>query len=162
MKNIFVDIDETLLHTFMPLYGETPSKDAVEVDIGNNEFYNTVLRRGAIKFLSYLRTYGEVYALTAATADYAAAMNRKFNFRFEHIYSREDMQYGAEADSNFFPKGEVYLYDNLPRHANRVKVNFLRTLGRINYIQVPEFYDNDLTSPFTDELIDSLVAHVKD
>jgi hypothetical protein len=160
MKNIFVDIDETLLHTFVRAYGETPTKDAVKVELNENEVYDVVLRNGAIKFLSYLRTYGDVYALTAATADYAAAMNQKFNLRFEHIFSREHIQAG-QADPSFFAKGSVYLYDNLPRHENRSKIVFLRPINDVNYIQVPAFYNNK-TSPFTDSLIDSLVSHVKD
>jgi hypothetical protein len=160
MKNIFVDIDETLLHTFDRFLGETPTKDAVKVKLNEDEIYDTVLRKGAIKFLSHLRTYGEVYALTAATADYAAAMNERFNFRFEHIFSREHIQAG-EVDPTLFPKGSVYLYDNLPRHENRSKIVFLRPIGNVNYIQVPGFYSNKV-SPLHDELIDKLVSHVKD
>jgi hypothetical protein len=160
MKNIFVDIDETLLHTFALAYGEIPTKDAVKVKLNENEIYDVALRNGAIKFLSYLRTYGEVYALTAATADYAAVMNAKFNFRFEYIFSREHIQ-STEADISFFPRGAVYLYDNLPRHENRNKILFLRPLGNVNYIQVPAFYNNK-TDSLTDSLIDGLVSHVRD
>ncbi len=52
MKNIFVDLDETLFHSYNSFWGETPAKDAVKVDIGNNEIYTVSLRKGAIKFLS--------------------------------------------------------------------------------------------------------------
>lgn len=160
MKNIFVDLDETLLHTFLQYYGETPTKDAVEVDIGNNEIYTTVLRKGAIKFLSELRTRGNVYALTAATADYAKAMNTQFNLGFEHIFSREHIKH-TQADPNFFIKGQNYLYDNLPRHENASKIIWLKPIGNVTYIQVPAFYNNK-TDSLTDKLIQELINKLND
>lgn len=162
-KIIFVDLDETLIHTFMPAWGETPTKDAEEVLVtseGRTEPYDTVLRQGALHFLQILRNTGDVYILTAATSDYAKAMNRHFGLGFveNQIYAREDVQAG-QADPGFFGKGIVYLYDNLPRHENRSKITFLRPIGDINYIQVKEFYNNK-TAPFTHEYIEELVSKI--
>jgi hypothetical protein len=166
MKNIiFVDLDETLIHTFMPFWGETPTKDAETVSLsgptGKEEEYQTALRQGALHFLQILRNLGDVYILTAATKDYANAMNRHFGLGFikGQIYSREDVQSG-QADPKYFGDGAVYLYDNLPRHENRSKIIFLRPLGNVNYVQVKEFYNNR-TAAFTHEEIKELVSNIK-
>jgi hypothetical protein len=159
---IFVDLDETLIHTFIPFYGETPTKDAVKVKIeGEKVLYDTVLRKEALLFLQTLRKIGKVYMLTAATADYAAAMNLEFGLGFtsQDIYSREDIAAGA-LDASLFGEGNVYLFDNLSRHENRSKIMFLRNICEdVNYIKVPEFYNNK-ASPFTRELIKELVKHI--
>lgn len=159
---IFVDLDETLIHTFISFYGEIPSEDAVKIKIdGEDELYETVLRQGALYFLQLLRNTGNVYMLTAATADYAAVMNEKFGLGFNesNMYSREDIAAG-QLDPNLFGQGNVYLYDNLPRHENRSKIVFLRNICKeVNYIQVPGFYNNDV-SPFTHEIIERLVKHI--
>jgi len=163
MKNIiFVDLDETLIHTFTPFWGETPTKDAETILLpgpkGKDEEYQTALRQGALHFLQILRNLGDVYILTAATKDYANAMNRHFGLGFteNQIYSREDVQAG-QVDPAYFGKGTVYLYDNLSRHENYSKIRFLRPLGEVNYVKVKEFYNNK-TSPFTHEMIKELVS----
>ena len=164
MKNlIFVDLDETLIHTFMPYWGETATKDAEEVFInteGATDIFNVVLRQGALHFLQVLRNTGDVYMLTAATNDYANAMNRHFGLGFaeSQIYSREHIQ-SSQADVERFDKGVVYLFDNLPRHENRSKIVFLRPLGETNYIQVREFYNNK-TAAFTHDEIKELVSNI--
>jgi len=166
MKNIiFVDLDETLIHTFMPFWGETPTKDAETIIIaeprGKEKDYQVVLRQGALYFLQILRSLGDVYMLTAAPKDYAIAMSGHFGLGFtdSRIYSREDIQ-GNQADPAYFGRGVVYLYDNLPQYENRSKINFLRNLGNVNYIQVEEFYNNKNAS-LTHEYIKKLVSNIK-
>lgn len=162
MKNlIFVDLDETLIHTFLTAWDEFPSKDAVNVNIGPSEAYDTVLRQGAIHFLHLLRSKGQVYMLTAATNDYANAMNRTFDLGFSsnQIFSREDIQSG-NLDPTFFGRGTVYLFDNLPRHENHSKIKFLRPLGEVKYIQVAEFYNNEVSRHYTHDHIDELIARI--
>ena len=160
---IFVDLDETLIHTLQPFFGEEPTNDSVKVKIpGEKEYYDTILRQGAVYFLHELRTKGKVFILTAATADYAAAMNAKFGFGFAEgeIYSREDISFG-NLDPKLFGEGNVYLFDNLPRRENRSKIEFLRAICKeVNYIQVPAFYYNE-TAAFTHEIIKHLVDTIK-
>lgn len=165
MKNIiFVDLDETLIHTFLPAWGETPAKDAQVITFvgtdGKDEEYKSSLRQGALHFLQILRGLGDVYILTAATNDYANAMNRHFGLGFtkEQIYSREHIQ-SSQADLKHFGKGIVYLFDNLSRHENRSKIIFLRSLGEVNYVQVRAFYNNK-TDSFTHEEIKELVNNI--
>lgn len=166
MKNIiFVDLDETLIHTFIPFWGETPTKDAEVVSFigadGKEEEYETALRQGAVHFLQVLRNTGDVYILTAATNDYACAMNRHFGLGFveDQIFSREDIQ-SSQADPDYFGKGTVYLFDNLPRSENRSKIVFLRSLGEVNYVKVEEFCNNR-TDSFTHEYIKELVSKIE-
>ena len=164
-KIIFVDLDETLIHTFMANWGETPTKDAEEVILntdGATDIYNTVLRQGAIYFLEVLRKAGNVYMLTAATTDYANAMNQHFGLGFteKEIYAREDTRAGV-ADPEFFGTGKVYLFDNLPRHDNRTKIDFLKPLGELKYVQVQDFYNNKYGA-FTHADIEGLVSNIVD
>ncbi len=163
MKNlIFVDLDETLIHTFMPAWGETPSEDATTVFLGPSEQYDTVLRQGAIHFLHLLRSKGQVYILTAATNDYANAMNKTFELGFDtnQIFSREDIQSGSINPASF-DRGTVYLFDNLPRHENHSKIKFLRPLGEVKYVQVGAFYNNEVSRHYTHDHIDELIACIE-
>ena len=164
MKNvIFVDLDETLIHTFMQYEGEGVTGDAVPVKVPGDKIpYQTSLRQGALEFLRRLREVGEVRMLTAATTDYANAMNRKFGFGFTgmQIYAREDVAGGAFAP-DYFGECKVYLYDNLPRRENRSKITFLRPLGNVNYIQVSGYYGNNDIAKLDNKAIEWLVSMVK-
>jgi phosphoserine phosphatase len=164
MKNvIFVDLDETLIHTFMQYDGENVTGDAVPVKVPGDKIpYQTSLRKGSKEFLQRLRELGDVRMLTAATTDYANAMNRKFGFGFtsSQIYAREDIAAGAFAP-NFFGECKVYLYDNLPRHENRSKIVFLRPLGNVEYVQVSGYYGNNDIASLTPETIDYLIGRIK-
>lgn len=158
MKNhIFVDLDETLIHTFD--FYEEPTKDAVDVEVAEMKGKVT-LRKGALEFLKRLRERGDVYMLTAAMTDYANVMNEKFGFGFapNDIYAREDVAAG-QLDPSAFDEGKVYLFDNLPRHENRDKIFFLRPLGETKYVQVSGFYNNRYQA-FKKEEIDRLVGQV--
>lgn len=152
---IFVDLDETLIHTYD--YHETPCKCAVNVVMNTDEIYKTSLRPGAHEFLAKLREIGEVRMLTIATYDYAVKMNElfKFNFALDDIYAREHIQ---SPSINLEPAEFVYLFDNLPLRENRRKIEFLRavTINKIpSYIQVKE-YRGGQRFPFNKEEIDHL------
>ena len=152
---IFVDLDETLIHTFD--YYETPNKGAVEVAVGN-ETFKTSLRPGAHEFLAKLREIGEVRMLTVATYDYAVKMNETFTLGFADIWSRELIQGMWGFDAKPVVADKVYLFDNLPRRENRLKIEFLRevTTDKVpNYIQVKE-YRGGQRFAFTKEEIDHL------
>ena len=135
---IFVDLDETLIHTFEDW--EDPTADAVEVEVSGQKF-QTSLRPGALDLLAQLRAVGDVHMLTIATADYAAKMNQQFGFGFsgEEIYPREKIQ----KNMIYIPPRDVaVLLDNLPRRENRVKIEFLGRIaarGSILYLQCAEY-----------------------
>ena len=151
---IFVDLDETLIHTYD--FHEMPCKCAVPVTVEEVQF-KTSLRPGAKEFLAKLREIGEVRMLTIATYDYAIEMNRLFDLGFveKDIYAREHIQSPL---INLEPAEFVYLFDNLPLRENRRKIEFLRcvTINKIpSYIQVKE-YRGGQRFPFDKEEIDRL------
>ena len=153
---IFVDLDETLIHTYD--YHETPCKCAVAVRI-EESFYKTSLRPGAKEFLTKLREIGEVRMLTVATYNYAIEMNRLFDLGFaeKDIYARHHIQ---APTIDLKPAEFVYLFDNLPLRENRRKIEFLRcvTANKLpSYIQVKE-YRGGQRFPFDSDEINRLIA----
>lgn len=153
---IFVDLDETLIHTYD--YHETPCKCAVPVQI-EESFYKTSLRPGAKEFLTKLREIGEVHMLTIATYNYAIEMNRLFDLGFaeKDIYARHHIQAPA---ADLKPAEFVYLFDNLPLRENRRKIEFLRcvTANKLpSYIQVKE-YRGGQRFPLDSDEINRLIA----
>lgn len=133
---IFVDLDETLIHSTYPV--TRPADDAVRVRAGNED-YDVVLRNGARQLLKILRNRGQVHMLTIATHDYALEMNNVFKLDFptHRIFSRTHVA-NRSAPSISAPR--VYLFDNLPRRENRNKIEFLRKISTtVMYYQVSTF-----------------------
>lgn len=163
---IFVDLDETLIHTYDGF--ETPTKDAQSVFFSDGSEFKTSVRMGAGEFLSKLREKGDVFMLTVATKEYAQKMNEKFKFGFteNEIYSREDI---ATLNVSLPPRDRVFLFDNLRRKENTKKITFLRKVcnnegsifnnkrggDKITYVQVQE-YDGGKSFPFSDNIIEQL------
>ncbi len=58
---IFVDLDETLIHSTYPV--TRPADDAVRVRAGNED-YDVILRNGARQLLKMLRNRGQVHMLS--------------------------------------------------------------------------------------------------
>lgn len=141
-NHIFVDLDETLIHScpdnqFENIVGH--EKLVKTVKLSGNDLYHTQMRPNAIEFLNELRKItSNVFMLTIATKEYAVAMNRIFGLGFfsDMIYSREHIQCNATPEIG---AGNVYLIDNLPRHQNRNKIIYLRAIGPLTYIQTPEY-----------------------
>jgi hypothetical protein len=63
---IFVDLDETLIHTFEDW--EDPTADAIEIEV-SGQTLQTSLRPGALDLLAQFRAVGNVNMLTIACAD---------------------------------------------------------------------------------------------
>jgi len=80
---IFVDLDECLVST---VFSHNPKKNRIKLSFINDfdkvENYYTVLRPGALEFLSYCRSIAPTYILTAAATDYAQEHNKVFNLGF--------------------------------------------------------------------------------
>jgi hypothetical protein len=141
-KNIFVDIDETLMHADMESHN--PEIETVDVMTHDpDELYKVALRPGAIDLLFKLRAIGEVYALTRATQGYAFAMNKALGFGFstERIYSRIHVREWRKTKIDLdIPQGQNYLIDDLDYHDNYEKIALLRKLGPVQYIKVVPFW----------------------
>jgi hypothetical protein len=138
-KYIFVDLDETLIHTY-GLFSKSAMPGYQKITLGSKEHYNTKVRECSVAFLEQARKKAKVFMLTVATRDYALAMNKAFSFGFEaeDIYSREDIR-GRTGKIPQIEPGAVWLFDNLPEEYNEEKCRYLAHLGPLNYVQVSEF-----------------------
>lgn len=154
--NIFVDLDETLIHTNTTL-GEIPN-EFPEVQVSDDDYtYKVSLRPGANELLYALRSIGNVFMLTRATHDYALAMNEKFNFAFtpNRIYSRRDVKKFRYKELHL-PKGKNFLIDDLHQLDNYEKVALIGQLGPVHYIHIKPFYGfkgEELTKSYIDEIV---------
>jgi FMN phosphatase YigB (HAD superfamily) len=155
-KYIFVDLDETLIHCNP--WNDEPVENSKVITLERNDTYRAVLRPGALELLKALRAIAPCYILTAATQDYAEGWNREFDlgFKKEDIYSRHAIA-KREFDENKFPPGQTYLIDNLPRHENRSKIEFLREIDTVpKYFNIKPYYGyeaQDLTAEMIQEIV---------
>ena len=158
---IFVDLDETLIHTYE--FWQKPTVDPVRVKV-DDQIFKVRVRPGAKDFLAKLREIGEVRMLTVAIYNYAIKMNETFDLGFDlgDIWAREHIQGGYTIDLE--PVDRVYLFDNLHVKQNRLKVNFLRPAVKDKvptYIQVKEYLGTE-EFPFDKEEISRLIKKLND
>ena len=158
---IFVDLDETLIHTYE--FWQKPTVDPVLVKV-DDQIFKVRVRPGAKDFLAKLREIGEVRMLTVAIYNYAIKMNETFDLGFDigDIWAREHIQGGYTIDLE--PSDRVYLFDNLHVKQNRLKVNFLRPAVKDKvptYIQVKEYLGTE-EFPFDKEEIRRLIKKLND
>lgn len=158
---IFVDLDETLIHTFNS-WEEKTGRNIKSFTLSDGDSYETCERPGALEFLAQLRQIAPVYMLTAATTEYADTVNELFSFGFDpmHIYAREDVHGN---DIQLEPVESVHLIDNLPKRENHTKIHFLRSVSKhktINYIQCSTFSGGE-TLPLDEKTINDLLSKIK-
>jgi hypothetical protein len=160
-KYIFVDLDETLIHT-VGLHTGRDMLNYKKVSLSKHESYNTRLRGCSLAFLEAARKKAKVFMLTVATKDYALAMNEAFSlgFKAEDIYSREDVRRKPIKPLQIEP-GAVWLFDNLPSSYNDEKCAFLAHLGPLNYVKVFEMDHYSADQLDKDDLLLLLEEEVK-
>jgi len=167
--NIFVDLDETLIHTLgmKTIAGDLGDESnlcdkPVTIALSKKEQYVTVLRPGANYLLFALRDFGKLYMLTRATKDYAIAMNKAFNFGFDEdrIFDRNFINKQKHNTPKNISQGRNFLIDDLDVKDNFEKITFIKRFGRSGYVQVPAFYGNK-EEGFTHALIDSIIDEIK-
>lgn len=160
-KYIFVDLDETLIHTFNSW--EDREGDKVEqFTLSDGDEYTTCLRPGALEFLAKLREIGPVFMLTAAINEYANTVNKLFNFGFESedIYAREQLN---RNEISLPPADMVFLIDNLDKRDNYTKLQFLRFVSKTkvtNYIQCQTFNGGSFF-PLDEEQIENIISRIR-
>ncbi len=164
VKNIFVDLDETLIHT--NLDKENPNEvPEVPVNIDprprKQDLYPASLRPGANELLFQLRSIGNVFMLTRAIHPYALAMNKQFNLAFpeNRIYSRRDVENYRYKELRI-PSGKNYLIDDLLESANYEKITLISQLGSVKYIRVLPFYGNK-NEALTTSMIGDIVSTIR-
>jgi hypothetical protein len=181
--NIFIDLDETLIHTLgmVPYtapkgkdstvelkfkepepntdYADTPVKIKLDKEVYH---YHTILRPGANFLLFQLREIGHVYMLTRAAKSYAQAMNQAFNFGFieDKIFDREYVKYWKyKAPKVRIATGKNFLIDDLNVQDNFEKIAFIKKYGTVEYIKVKEFdgyKGNGLTQSDLTDIINTI------
>jgi hypothetical protein len=167
--NIFVDLDETLIHTlgFKTVAGDIEQVEElcdkpVTVSLNKNEHYTIVLRPGANYLLYRLREIGKVYMLTRAAKDYAQAVNKAFNFGFDEdkIFDRQYVvNWKHKTPKIEIPNGKCVLIDDLLARDNFEKIAFIKRFGTAKYINVPAFWGergNEFTSSYIQEIIQDI------
>lgn len=165
MNNVFVDLDETLIHTLSSLYDKDPDPipgvKHESIVLEDSYTYRASLRPGALQLLEQLRGKAEVYMLTVATHDYAIAWNKMFNLGFpeDRIFSRKNVNDGYHVKPANVQDGITYLIDNLESHDNYKKIRFITHIKRPIYIKVQDYYGHP-TQSFTEESIAHIIGRI--
>lgn len=160
-KYIFVDLDETLIHCNP--WNDEPKEGSKVITLSSfNDTYRAVLRPGTLNLLAALRLIAPCFILTAAVKDYAEGWNKEFSlgFKNEEIYHRYDIS-ARKIDVSKFPNAQSYLIDNLPRHENRDKIEFLREIDPApSYYNIVPYYGYSVTN-LTPKMIRTIAHFVK-
>ena len=156
MPKIYVDIDETLLHSnpigITEAHEENAYQKVVVVGTKPNgvvDAYLTILRPSAHKMIEDCKKLGEVNLFTSSTREYALAQNKAWGLGFDEdtILAREDylmeipMNYGRETIVlNEKTDPTSFLIEDLsPLSTNgKRKIAYLG-IPLTNYIRIPEF-----------------------
>jgi len=160
-KYIFVDLDETLIHCNP--WNDEPIEGSKVIKLEHNDTYRAVLRPGAHELLKALRAIAPCYILTAAVQDYAEGWNKVFELGFNKsdIYSRKDIS-NLKIKESKFPNARTYLIDNLPRHENRSKIEFLREVDSVpKYFNIKPYYGYE-TQDITAYMIQEIVKFINE
>jgi NLI interacting factor-like phosphatase len=181
---IFVDLDETLIHSLgmvpftksrrdndlgIELLSKEPKVDdkfadtPIKVVVGKEMYHtHTILRPGANYLLFRLREIGHVYMLTRADKYYAQAMNKVFGFAFneDRIFDREYVNKWKYKNPEL-PKGNTFLIDDLDDFDNFEKISFINKFGPSKYIKVSGFYgwkEEGFTHSGIDNIINTILS----
>lgn len=166
MKHLFIDLDETLVHSLPMTTGRKPAKGRFLIELLEpHERYESKVRPGAHLLLEALRSMSKdsrLTLLTAAVMEYAVKHNELFDLGFigEDICSREDIAHGS---GGWLPKeGRCFLIDNLPvdSQSSRKKINFLEKIGPVTYIHI-EPYEGETRQDLTPDKIRDIILKIK-
>lgn len=136
----FVDLDETLIHSFRLDDTKNYSDKVIRLPMNN---LGCIKRPYADEFLTELNQLGIVHLLTASKPVYANSVLEKCDLLkyFNKIYTRDDLD-GEQKENN----ESFYLIDNLPSyHENTInKMDMLGEPSDIDkhLINVSEFVGN--------------------
>jgi len=146
---IFIDLDETLIHTLYP----APEQDHITFVLGERALrYFSIIHPRALDLIEFSRNLvgrDNVYILTVATKDYATKVNElgKFGFDEDHIFHKEMINNhwastvyggGTTCPCAMAHKNNV-LIDNLPWKYNMNKIDLIG-IDTDRYYQCDDFY----------------------
>lgn len=154
IKNIFWDIDETLIHTLI----RVPDQNHISFFLEDGGVYYTIFRPCAKSLIDFSRDLvgkDNVYILTSSTTDYANEINRlgEFGFERDHIIAREDISnhrfnsaYGAShVIAHALSDRNNVLIDNLAWRHNMDKMDLIG-ITEDRYFKIRDYYGVDFPS----------------
>lgn len=91
---IYLDLDETLIHSIWGGQSRNPNRNRIKVDLGDGDIYYTFKRPSADRIIQECRNIAPTTILTAGTRDYALKINSiMFDFPESNIIGREDFTF---------------------------------------------------------------------
>lgn len=173
MKNIFLDVDETLVCS------ATHKHLAHAVEIEGMEGYFTVERPCAKRLINLCRElagHSFVFLLSTGEREYLHCLNRMLDWEFDenNVFGREDLEksrriwptaYGGrhvEVDPTIFAHPDNVLIDNVRIRHNDLKIAFIgigKTF-RENYLKVPD-YCGSLKKEWDDDFFNRVAAFLE-
>ena len=154
IKNIFLDIDETLIHSSCDKPGFR--NDYLTLKFVEGRDLYTLVRPCADKAIQYAKNlvgFENVYILTTSTREYAEQVNwgAGWGFKNESIFTREDLrdalQHGIVTPHPTLADSNNVIVDNLPPRYNDTKMAYIG-IDLTRYLHVRDYYGT--TDPKTE------------
>lgn len=160
--HIFLDLDETLVNT---QFYTTSNSDRIKIVLGvdkrgREESYFVMPRPNVLQMLEECRAVGPTFIMTAATKDYALAINKVCGLGFspEQIIAREDYESKDEAGlATIRPcdAGQSVLVDNMLHHEDyAVLKRKVLGISRYRYLQIREYAGGKDPDVFDEEWLE--------
>jgi hypothetical protein len=165
IKNIFLDIDETLIHSSYDKPGFR--NDYLTLKFAEGRDLYTIVRPCADKIIQYAKNlvgFENVYILTTSTREYAEQVNdgAGWNFDVASIFTREDLRdatlNGTTIAHPTLAHADNVIVDNLPPRYNLTKMAYIG-IDTDQYLQVRDYYgttDDETESAFYEQVVNFL------
>lgn len=166
IKNIFFDIDETLIHS--SYHKPSFRNDYLSLKFVEGRDLYTLVRPCADKIIQYAKNlvgFENVYILTTATREYAEQVNdgAGWNFDVTSIFTREDLRDATTQNGITIPHPTLahpnnVIIDNLPKRYNSNKIAYIG-ISVNRYFHVDDYYgadDEDLEQFFYEDVVEFL------
>lgn len=165
IKNIFLDIDETLIYTYPYKFNEDFRTDEITLSFSDmsRDLY-TYVRPCASKVIDAARAlvgFDNVYILTTSIREYAEQVNSRagWGFKNESIFTRENLrdalQHGIVTPHPTLADSNNVIVDNLPPRYNESKMTYIG-IKQNQYLQVRDYYgttDPETENAFYEQVI---------
>lgn len=143
IKNIFFDIDETLIHSFYEKPHENLG-DYITLKFTEGSDLYTIIRpcsKELVKFARDLVGSERVFILTTSIREYAEQVNAGagWGFRNDQIFTREDLREKNSTPHPVLADPNNVIIDNLPPRYNDSKMTFIG-IRPSRYMQIQDYY----------------------
>jgi FMN phosphatase YigB (HAD superfamily) len=167
IKNIFLDIDETLIHSEYRKFNEEIRNDEITLSFSDSPDLYTYVRPCAAKVIDAARAlvgHENVYILTTSIREYAEQVNEGagWDFKNQSIFTREDLRAalknGIITPHHTLTDSNNVIVDNLPPRYNLTKMAYIG-IDTDQYLQVRDYYgttDDETESAFYKQVVNFL------